>query len=409
MNLFTFAFKNIMRNKRRSIVTMLAIAIGFLAVNLFGGYAHRTFASLKKSAIYGEGVGHLTIFKKDYLEKGKLDPKKYAIESAEMAKILELLKKNSMIKMVIPRLDVSGLISNGDHSTIFIAQGIKPEDRAALTKDFPYDGKGKPLNPADKTGAQLGNDLANMLNFKLGDVATAMANTLDGQMNAVDVDVIGIYDTGSDELNDKFLMMPLSLAQSLYNTDSVERMVLLLDDVEHTDLVKQWLEKELPGIGFDSEIKTWQDLSMFYSKVRGMFGMIFMFIFCIVLMIVVTSVINTMTASVVERTREIGTLRALGMRRKDVVKIFGVEGVGIGLLGVLLGIALLLASIAVISASNLTYLPPGVDTPVKIAVDVVPSLIVKSGLFLMVLSYLAAFFPSRKAGKLEIVDALGHI
>ena len=140
-----------------------------------------------------------------------------------------------------------------------------------------------------------------------------------------------------------------------------------------------------------------------------MFSMIFMFIFCIVLLIVVTSVINTMTMSVVERTQEIGTLRALGLQKRSILEIFGAEGFAIGLVGTVIGIVVTLVLIYLISVGNITYYPPGIDTAVKIKVDFVPSIIVMSGLFLTGLSFVSAIIPSSKASRLNIVDALGHV
>lgn len=409
MNVLQFAFRNVLRNKRRSLITLMAIAIGFIAINLFGGYTANTFRGLQLAAIYGEGIGHLTIFKKGFLTEGKIDPKQYMITEEEMAQVKSLLEKNPVVQMVIPKIEASGLISNGINSTIFIAQGVLPEDEAVLKENFPYTGEGSRISADSPTGGQLASGLAKMLNFKLGDLATIMANTLDGQMNALDIDVTGIYNTGTDATNDKFMLMPLKLVQSLYDTNSVDRLVVLLDDASHTDSVRQWLFEQLPSIKFDAEIKKWNELSVFYTQVRGLFDMIFLFIFCIVLVIVVTSVINTMTMSVVERTQEVGTLRALGLKRFEVLKVFGAEGLVIGLLGVGIGVIGTIVLILLISAGNLTYVPPGIATPVQIVVDLVLTNFIFSGIFLIILSFLAAIFPSFKASRLKIVDAFGHV
>ena len=114
------------------------------------------------------------------------------------------------------------------------------------------------------------------------------------------------------------------------------------------------------------EIKTWNELSLFYSKVKGMFDMMFLFIFCIVLVIVVMSTVNTMGMAVLERTREIGTLRALGLKRRGVSMLFALEGGLLGLLGSLLGVVLHVVVWAVIRASRPTYTPPGISTPVPL-------------------------------------------
>jgi putative ABC transport system permease protein len=409
MNIFQFAFRNVLRNKRRSLITLLAVGVGFMAINVFGGYTARTFTGLQTSAIYGEGNGHLTIFKKGFLTEGKMNPKQYMITAEEIGQITNLLTKNPAVKRIIPKMDLSGLISNGMISTIFIANGIAAEDEAFLTTDYPYRGEGQPINAQQPSGAVMASGLAKMLNFKVGDTAVIMSNTLDGQMNALDMNVAGVVNTGFEATNDKFLIMPLQFAQSLYDTTSVDRLVVVLNDTVQTASMRQWLQAQLPTINFQAEIKSWDEMSIMYTKVKGLFDMIFLFIFCIVLVIVVTSVVNTMTMSVVERTQEIGTLRALGLKRRDVLRIFGAEGFMIGLLGTGIGFVGTILTILLIALSKLSYIPPGVDTPVPIEVAFAPSNMLVSAVFLIVLSFIAAISPSFRASRLKIVDALGHI
>ena len=82
------ALRNILKNRRRSMVTLLAIAVGFAAVSLFRGYADRTYWGIRQMAISGEGLGHLTIYKKGWLEKGKIEPDKYMFSKGEIQRII---------------------------------------------------------------------------------------------------------------------------------------------------------------------------------------------------------------------------------------------------------------------------------------------------------------------------------
>ena len=409
MNIFQFAFRNVFRNTRRSLITLIAIAVGFMAINLFGGYIANIYEGMREGAIYGEGLGHLTIFKKGFLIEGKIDPTKYMITAEERAAIEGVVAKNPAVVKVIPKMSAAGLISNGTSSTIFIADGIRPDDFAYLSKDYAYRGEGTRITAQNALGVQIGSDLAKMMNVKIGDTLPVMANTLEGQMNALDAQIVGIYNTGSDATNDKYLLMPLELAQSLYDTMSVDRISLVLNDVSQTEPVRQWLTAQFPAIGFEADVRTWEELSLFFRKVQNLMKTIFFFIFAIVLMIVVTSVINTMTMSVVERTQEIGTLRSLGLRRRDVLRIFGAEGLMIGVIGVLCGLALTVGLTLLINAANITYLPPGVAEPVPINVSFAPKTILFSSVFLALLSWGAAIIPSFKASRLRIVDAFGHV
>ncbi len=405
------ALRNILKNKRRSFVTLLAIAMGFAAVSLFRGYIHNTYQGLRESAIRGEGLGHLTIYKEGWLEKGKIDPDNYMFSQEELQKIADLVEEDEDVILATPQIHISGLVSNGRTSTIFLANGVIPRDdktiKGAWAAFRPV--RGNELSDKKAYGVEMAQDLAIHLDLKPGGYGVVMAATLDGQMNALDIEVAGVYNTGSDATNDKYLRVPFKFAQSLYDTEKADRLVVLLGNWEKTERVRNRLLSTLSGAGFKCEIKTWNELSLFYSKVKGMFDMIFMFIFSIVFIIVVMSVINTMGMAVLERTREIGTLRALGLKRRGVSLLFAIEGAMLGFLGTILGIVLNIAIWAVIRTIEPTYIPPGVSTPVPLTVNLLPQAMFSLMVFLIFLSLIAAILPARRAAQKNVVDALGHV
>jgi putative ABC transport system permease protein len=405
------AFRNILKNRRRSFVTLLAIATGFAAVSLFRGYADNTYWGLRQMAVRGEGLGHLTVYKEGWLKKGKVDPDRYMFSKEEIQRIIDLVEEDDDVILATPQIHISGLVSNGRTSAIVLANGVIPGDEKIIKGSWaafrPV--KGDVLSDTRLYGVEMAEDLASHLDLKPGSNAVVMASTLDGQMNALDIEVIGLYDTGSDATNDKYLRVPFAFAQSLYDTEKADRVVVLLDDWKKTEQARTVLLNRLSEAGLPCEIRTWNELSLFYSKVKGMFDMIFMFLFFIVLVIVVMSVVNTMGMAVIERTREIGTLRALGLKRRGVGLLFAIEGAMIGLLGSLLGIVLNVAVWAIIRAVKPTYIPPGVSTPVSLIVNLVPQAMLILAIFLIVLSLIAAILPARRAAGQNVVDALGHV
>lgn len=408
----TISLRNIIKNRRRSLITILAIALGFAAINLFQGYVHRTYASLKHAAIHNEGLGHLTIFKKNFLTKGKLYPEKYSFSKSEAKKISALVKNHQKVELVTPRLSIAGIISNGRNSTIFIAQGLAPADdvkiRGDITRYASFDGVY--LSDKERSGIVIGSELAEMLSLKKGEDAVILSNTFSGMANALDVNISGIFNTGASATNDKLLLMTIQHAQDLIDFHGAERLVVLLkDENAQVDRAAAQLRKLLGENGFDVEIKTWYELSAFYNQVKGMFDMIFLFIFSIVLIIVVMSVINTMSMSVMERTREIGTMRALGFKRSGVKMLFSTEGLLLGLLGSTLGSAIFFAVYFFIMAAHPTYTPPASSTPVPLSVDLVIPAMIRNVLFMLALTMAAAFIPARRSSKISIVDALGHV
>jgi putative ABC transport system permease protein len=404
------AGRNILRNKRRSLVTLLAIGVGFAAISLFQGYVSRMYWGLQTMAIRGEGLGHLTIFKAGWLEKGKLDPDRYMFTRAETEKIMKLVMGEPEVILATPQITLSGLVSNGTVSTIFIAQGVVPQDdrtiKGAWNAFRPVQGEG--LNEKKTYGVEMAQDLAKFLNLAPSQDGVVMAPTMSGQMNAMDIQISGVYDTGSDATNDKYMRFPYTFAQSLLDTEKAEKIVVLLDATAKTEPMRSRLLSTLANAGIPSEIKTWNELSLFYSKTRGMMDMMLLFIFCIVLVIVVMSTVNTMGMAVLERTREIGTLRALGLKRRGVSVLFAIEGGLLGVFGSLIGIVLHTSVWAVIKTLSPTYTPPGVSTPVPLIVGYVPKTLVVLMCCLVLLSLIAAIIPAKRAAKQNIVNALGH-
>lgn len=405
------AFGNIIKNRRRSLVTIFAVALGFASASLFQGYIHNTYAGLRNAAIRGEGLAHLTIYKKGWQLKGKIDPEPYMFSAEAIRKIADLVEEADDVILATPQLQISGLVSNGRVSTIFIARGVIPEDeriiKGAWAAFRPV--TGKRLSTANEYGVEMAVDLAAILNLKPGSDGVVMATTFDGQMNALDIQVSGIYDTGTEATNDKYLRVPFAFAQSLYETAKADRIVVLLDDWQKTEEARITIQQILDEAGIACEIKTWNELSLFYTKVRSMFDRIFLFIFSIVFVVVIMSVINTMGMAVLERTREIGTLRAIGVKRSGISWLFAIEGGMLGLLGTLCGAVLNGIVWILIRFAELSYIPPGNSSSVPLIVDLLPRAMCGLALFLIVLSLLAAIIPARRAAKLTVVEALSHV
>jgi len=393
------------------MVTLLAIGIGFTAVTIFKGYTDNTYNGLRESAVRREGLGHITIYKKGWTENGKTDPVSYMLTREAYEKIIEIAHEDDDVILATPRLHISGMVSNGTVSTIFLAAGVVPSAemtiRGSLAAIRPVTGQG--MGDNNMYGIEMSDGLAKILNVPPGGNGVVMAPTLDGQINALDIDVAGIYSTGSDATNDKFMRVPFCFAQSLYETQNADRVVVLLMDWKKTELLKGRLSKALASAGLSCELKTWVELSLFYSKVRNMFDMIFTFIFCIVLIIVIMSIINTMSMSVLERTREIGTLRALGLKRRGVCWLFAVEGTLLGSVGSAAGVLMTVAVWGVIYFVQPSYTPPGGSSPVPLTVNLLPSTMCLMFGFLSVLSLLSAVLPAVQAAKSNVVDALGHV
>ncbi len=408
------AVRNLLKNRRRSLFTLLAIAIGFAAVNVFGGFTEYIFQSLEESSIYAQGNGHLTVFKRGFLTDGKLDPLKFLLTREESEQIMDVCRRQPGVLLLTGQLHITGLISNGRASTIFLGIGRIPSDFYFIQKRASgmigrlklFDGRGLQNDVPHGVGLSVG--LATKLKLEIGSDAIAMSPTVDGQINALDMQVFNTFHSPLEELDDKLIQVPLQFAQSLYDTSSVDRITILLASSNYTAELKDILEKSLHKSGHEVEMLAWQNQSPFYTKVKDMFDVIFVFLFIIVFVIVVMSVINTIGMSIMERTREIGTLRALGLKRRGVIKLFTIESTILGVLGSSVGMLLTLISWALVKLCEPSWIPPNIPRRVPLEVFLVPRYMLISFVFLMALSVASALLPTRKAAHTVIVDALGH-
>ncbi len=418
-NTLKLALRGLARNRRRSMMTLLAIAFGFSAIALFAGYTHNVYDGLSRQSIYGEMLGHLTLSKRGMRKEGKLDPERYLLTANEVDAITKLLKDEKHVVMVSPRLSMSGLVSNGRASTIFLAEGIEPAAMEMLQKDVLTEqekksgmfGKlKKQLDPERADVVELSEGLVEMLHLTIGGQAAVLVNTLGGQANAADITVGHSFNTGNAGSNDKFAFVSLALARTLLDAEGrAERLTILLDDASQTEAMRERLLAKLKAAGFDVEIKTWQELSDFYNQVHGMFDMIFGFIFSIVLTVVVMSVANSMGMTVIERTREIGTLRAIGLKRSGVVRLFTTESMLLTLIGCIVGLLLTLGVRWGINMADISYVPPNSASRVPLLIDLDMGRTLFTFVLMGVVGTAAAYMPAKRAAKKDIIDALGHV
>jgi len=410
--LVKIALRNLIKNRRRSLFTILAIALGFSAVNLFGGFARYMYLGNREMAIFGACNGHLMVFKKGFLEKGQLTPARYLITTEELKIIEDICRKLPQIVLVAPHLMISGLVTNGKVSTIFVAQGIAPSAVDAFMHRTVQEIKefdGKKMEDGKTYGVAVAKGLARLLDMKLGSHAVVFTNTVDGQMNALDMEVFQLFETDSDAMNDKMMRVPLKFAQRLYDTEGVDRIAILLSKHEHTEFVRQRLQSLLSGHPTAFDVKTWEEMSQWYRKVKEMFDVIFIFLFIIVFIIVITSVVNTMSMAVIERTREIGTLRALGLKRRGVTALFAIESIFLGVLGTTGGFLFTFLGSWGIDIMKPTWIPPGITKRVPIMIFLSHEQMIYSFLFLVLLCLMASILPARRAARQNVVDALGHV
>jgi putative ABC transport system permease protein len=401
------AFKNIFRNKRRTLLTLFALIIGNIGILLFLGYMNATFYFMRESVIKGR-VSHVQIYKKGYSEKGSIEPNKYMIKENDYRKIKSILSKEKMVRVVTARVSLKGLIASRDQSTIFAGEGVDPEEDSELSSHLRIV-DGKDLKKEIPDGIIAGLGVARSMSAKVGEGLTLMTSTVEGGINAVDVTVQGIMQTGAKEYDDIGLKIPISTAQRLLNTRAVTKIFVLLNDTENVPAFTQKLKEIIRTNKFDLEFKTWDVLAEFFHQTVNMMRSMFSFISIIIIIIIIFSIANTLTMSVMERTTEIGTIRAIGATKRSVLKLFLMEGAIIGIIGGLLGLCFGILSSHIINALDIRVLYPGQNTAYPITVFINIKNGISCFLSSIVISILSSVLPAIKASRLVIVDAFRHV
>ena len=467
--IFKIAFRNVFRNARRSTATILTIAVGTAATLIFLAYTLYNVLGLQTSTV--DRGGHLTIFRNGFYDFGAGNPAVWGIDDYQT--VLKLVRTDPvlapMIAVVTPVQQVGGIASNADSdvSKTFFGQGFIPSERDAMKRwneygtggvsvgdtglkdDDPSQGvigsglalilglckplhfdycpklpKGAPKEldqspsaanlPSQDFSALSGRDVAAQQSATGLPSLDILAATAGGAPNVVRLKILRVEYQGVKALDDSYIGMHLALAQQLVygrGEHKVTGIVVQLHRTEDWQFAKQRMLELFAKNNLNLEIKNYAELNPFYVQALQFLYSIFLFIAVIFGVVVLFTVSNAMSMSVVERTDEIGTLRALGLRRAKIRRQFITEGFLLGVIGTTLGVIAALAIAALINRSGLTWTPPGqtYSVPLKLYLFGATQSIVVIWIILVVVSTLASLLPANRAAKMQIVDALRHV
>lgn len=399
---FRLALRNILRQRRRSLIAIAAIGFGIISMMLAAGYIEWIFWANREGVTVTQ-LGHIQITKPGYHEGGKSDPFAYLLP--EDASAQAVIRKQAEVVSVTPRLSFNGLISHADSTLSFIAEGIDP----AVDPSTRYliIVEGALLSSDDPKGILLGAGLAANLGVKTGDIVVLLANSPSGGINAVEGHVRGLVSTSMKAFDDSLLRIDIKLARELLRTSGAHVWITTLSNTDMTDKVMLRLKSEKKLTEF--EITPWMKLADFYNKTVELLTRQIAVINLIIGIIIVLSISNTMTMSVLERTVEIGTSMALGVRRRRILGLFLLEGTLLGAIGGIVG-----ATVGFIAATLISYVgipmppAPGMSRGFTAAIMITPAIVRDALLLALVTTLLASLYPSWRASRLVIVDALRH-
>jgi putative ABC transport system permease protein len=244
----------------------------------------------------------------------------------------------------------------------------------------------------------------------VGDGLTLLSMTSDGALNGIDIQIVGIVNSGVAEMDARSLRITLASAQRLLQSDRVTNLVVGLDATDNTDRAAAELAPRLRGLPQPLVLKKWIDLATYYRQVSTMFNGIFLFMGVIVFFMVLMSSVNSLLMSMFERTREIGTMLAMGTPRIWIVALFMLEATLLGVLGAVAGVLGGNLIGALLNASGLHMPPPpGYTVNIPFRVLHVPSQMIGSSVLVVVSLALSSILPAIRASKLQISEALSHV
>ena len=413
-NILKIALRNLLRYKRRTLLTSLLITIGVLAVLLFVSISG-AFKSMMIGQITDSMLGHLQVHKRGYVASIDNLPLHLNLGPKEVKKIESALDAIDEIEAYSPRIKFGGMLSNFEETTNIRLNGVDPAREILASPLLPKrmlqgDSSAVMIKPGEILMPEL---LAQGMKLKLGATVVVVATNRDGSVNAKTFLVSGILEgiSGPGGRDGYIHIADAREILRIAEREANEYAIRVQNQGEMED-VKEKLAALLAGDLNPQgrpkyEIHSWQQLSPFYNIAR-MIDMMTFFIRLMLISIVLVSVMNVMIMAVFERIKEIGTIAAIGTKPRDILVLYLFEGLGLGILGSTAGSVLTVVSIWVLQMSPLTF-DFGRQKDLLLYPTLVPMEIVVVSLLVIVISTLASLQPAYKASRMEPVTAMRQV
>jgi putative ABC transport system permease protein len=414
--LFKLAFRNVFRYKRRTIITFSAISYGLglmaLGICLYNGVDTHAMDN-----IIDYQTAHLKILASGYFEEKDEVPLEFTID--EPQEIKSLLKDNQLIKGVESRILFQASIISGMDELPCLGVAIEPEIDPLVFNIKDSIKEGRFLEPSESK-IIIGSGLARDLGLEVGDDCTLRIffSIEDFIWNALDLEIIGIAKTGNPMVNRGTVFIPLSIAQEALSLENkTTELAIRIEDRKQLLKVRNSIESRLATLNKDYEVVSFEEYAADFRELMRLRSRIQALIPLMMILIATLGIVNTMLMAVMERTREIGMLAAMGMRKKEVMLIFIFEGALIGIFGSLAACVIgglggwwleakgfSLAFLGDKITDIVSFLPMEVYKG-----DLTAGTLLFTLIFGTVISILASFYPAYKAVKLDPIQALRHV
>lgn len=402
------AWRNMWRNWRRTAIALVAIVTGVVvlifAVGLIYGSDQAIFGNAVR--LYG---GNLQVHAPGYREKARRLP---LMPLADAAAVVAAVRAQPEVVSAARRIVTGGMITGREASHPVMITGVEPDIEAATSIVAENVGEGRYLDPADEAAIYIGKGLADKLGVAVGDRVSLLGRARNESMRQHTMTVVGIYDLGVPDAEKTSVYIPLSQAQTLYKLpEQATEVAVTLQRVGQEDAVMAALAPTLPGYDMDS----WETLRPELRETLDTKGTFSSFFGFIVILIACIGILNLMLMAVFERTREMGVLASLGMKGREIMALFLIEGTLIGVLGAtigcLLGVALVWAVAQV--GFDISFVSGmgeiGALMGSRIYPEVTLGQVLSRGLAVAFIAMLASLYPAWLASRREPAEVLHHI
>ena len=397
---FKLAYRNVGRNKTRSLLSSLAVGVGMALLLLMVSVLEGEMTGALQNTIRLQS-GHLQIRPASY-EEGKISLK-WEDMITDPDQVAEQIKSLSQVTVATPRLIASSILTISDESKGVQILGIDPD--SAANQPF-RDGMiaGEFVQADDREGILIGNILAEKLSLSVGDKVNLLVTTSNGDVNEQLFTVRGIFTTRTPGYDESTIFMPLAKAQAITATENhASTIFVLLQNSEQAELVAQAIQSD------NYKILTWREQNVFITQFEDYANAFFVVLYLIVLGITATVVTNTLVMAVFERTREIGILSAIGMKGRGIMAQFLAEAALLATGGVIGGLIIGGAAVAYFTVYGIyigDYGVTGVLFEDRIYAHLTLQNTINLAIATYVITLIASLYPARLAARMEPIEAL---
>ncbi len=400
------AWRNVWRNLRRTLITLSAVTFGLASIIMFNGFTDGFHAQWINNYVRVY-TGHIQIHKKGYRD----DPRLWrSIDDPE--DIVREIEAMDEVEIVTTRTELEGLAATAENSAGVLIKGVEPDKETTIThlKDRIIEGR----YLSRKKDILIGHRLKKKLSVERGDRIVLMSQAADGTLGAELFRLAGIFRMGALDFDSSVAVISEDDAREFAALDGKStEIAVLLKRPETLDEVKSRLKQMLEPMGY--EVFDWRELMPALTEMVELDNVFMYIILLIVIVVVAFGILNTMLMSIMERTREIGIMMALGTKPRLIVSLVVVEALFIGVTGIMAGLVLGVGANAAIAMRgiDLSRWAGAMEffaafNPVVYPETTVESLF-WSSLTVFITAIISSIYPAFKASRLRPVEAIHFV